>query len=372
MIEAAGNMHMHTYYSDGEGWHDDIANGAIEAGLDFVIVTDHNIWVDGVEGYYENENGRVLMLIGEEVHNVRRRPQASHFLAYGADRELASFAADPQRLIDETNAAGGYGFLAHPHERDLPIVNETNLGWHDWDIEGFAGLEIWNYMSNLKDSMVDIWSGMRIKNKHLAMLRTVPLADKPENHITAPPAKTLALWDKWLAEGKKISAIGGSDAHAAKIKVWPIFERILYPYAFLFRAVNTHLRLPRAFTGDVEHDKMMVLDAIGNGRSWIGYDAPHSTAGFRFTGQSRNKGSGNHKGSMGDEIRFDGSATLQVRTPAKANIRIVRHGEVVASVKNNTNLTHTPREKGAYRVECTIKHAGKERGWIYSNPIYLR
>ena len=52
MIEVAGNMHMHTYYSDGEGWHDDIADAAIEAGLDFVIVTDHNIWVDYIDGYY--------------------------------------------------------------------------------------------------------------------------------------------------------------------------------------------------------------------------------------------------------------------------------------------------------------------------------
>lgn len=357
---------MHTWYSDGEGWHDDIANAAIEAGLDFVIVTDHNIWIDGVEGYYENENGRVLMLIGEEVHNVRRQPQASHFLAYGADRELASFAADPQRLIDETNAAGGYGFLAHPHERDVPIVNETNLGWHDWDIDGFAGLEIWNYMSNLKDSMISIWERLPVKNKHLAMLYTASIANKPERYITQPEPRTLALWDELLAQGKQISAIGGSDAHAARIRVWSIFERILYPYAFLFRAVNTHLTLPQPFTGALATDKKMVLDAIGNGRSWIGYDMPHPTAGFRFIGQGRTKG------SIGDKIKLDAGATLQVKTPAKANIRIIRHGKVVASIKNNTNLTHIPVEKGAYRVECTINYAGKERGWIYSNPIYLR
>ena len=44
--EYAGNMHMHTRYSDGTVWHADIAAAAIDAGLDFVIVTDHNIWVD--------------------------------------------------------------------------------------------------------------------------------------------------------------------------------------------------------------------------------------------------------------------------------------------------------------------------------------
>ena len=38
----------------------------------------------------------------------------------------------------------GYGFLAHPHEDDLPLIDAPDLGWHDWDIEGFSGLEIWN------------------------------------------------------------------------------------------------------------------------------------------------------------------------------------------------------------------------------------
>ncbi|MCZ7670369.1 MAG: PHP domain-containing protein [Chloroflexi bacterium] len=81
LFELTGNMHMHTPYSDGEKYHKEIADAAIDAGLDYLIVTDHNIWVDGLEGYYENENGRVLLLVGEEVHNVRRQPQASHFLA---------------------------------------------------------------------------------------------------------------------------------------------------------------------------------------------------------------------------------------------------------------------------------------------------
>ncbi|HSM58601.1 MAG TPA: hypothetical protein VK879_20775, partial [Candidatus Sulfomarinibacteraceae bacterium] len=47
---------------------------AIRAGLDFIIVTDHNVWVHGVEGYYETDEGRVLLLTGEEVHDVRRQP----------------------------------------------------------------------------------------------------------------------------------------------------------------------------------------------------------------------------------------------------------------------------------------------------------
>ncbi|MCB0027560.1 MAG: PHP domain-containing protein, partial [Anaerolineales bacterium] len=153
MYEYRGNMHMHTPYSDGEQSHSEIAADAIRAGLDFIIVTDHNIWLDGLEGYHETADGRVLVLIGEEVHNVRRIPQANHLLVYGAGKELADFAADPQVLIDAVNQNGGCCFLAHPFERDVPIANEPNYGWHDWNIDGYHGLEIWNYMSSIKNEL---------------------------------------------------------------------------------------------------------------------------------------------------------------------------------------------------------------------------
>ena len=59
MFEVSGNAHMHTPYSDGIKWHKEIAADAIKAGLDFIIVTDHNVWVDEIEGYFENEQGKV-------------------------------------------------------------------------------------------------------------------------------------------------------------------------------------------------------------------------------------------------------------------------------------------------------------------------
>lgn len=364
LFEAVGNMHMHTPYSDGEGWHAEIAEAAIAAGLDYIIVTDHNIWVEGVEGWYENENGRVLLLVGEEVHNVRRQPQASHFLAYGAECELSPFAADPQQLIDETLNAGGIGFLAHPHEKFLPIFDEQDLGWHDWEIENFTGIELWNYMSSFKNRLADELENLPFKSKLLAKLTAVRVALNPDKYISTPEPETLALWDKWLAEGKRVTAVGNSDAHATPMSMGPI-QRIIYPYEFAFRAVNTHILTPKPFNGDLVHDKRLVLGALSKGRCWVAYDKPHPTKGFRFSGQ------GVDKGIMGDKVRLDAGATLQARAPIKADMRLVFQGEVVATVTNETNLTHIPVEAGAYRVECTIPYLGQERGWIYSNPIYL-
>src|SRR5260221_9863157 len=110
LYEYVGNMHMHTPYSDGEGSHADIARAANLAGLDFVVVTDHNVLVQGVEGYYgDEENGYVLVLTGEEIHDQQRDPQVNHMLVY-ADIELAQCAADPQGLIDAANQINGLTF----------------------------------------------------------------------------------------------------------------------------------------------------------------------------------------------------------------------------------------------------------------------
>ncbi|MCA9928888.1 MAG: PHP domain-containing protein [Anaerolineales bacterium] len=363
-FHAVGNMHMHTPFSDGEKWHGEIAADAIAAGLDFIIVTDHNIWVDGLEGYYEGENGRLLLLTGEEVHNVRRQPQASHFLVYGAESEMAPCAADPQALIDATCAAGGYGFLAHPHENGLPQLGYPNLGWHDWEIDNFTGLEIWNYMSSFINCLAVEMDKFPLKHPFLLKLLALRVALTPEKYIVGPETATLALWDELLAQGKRVTAVGNSDAHGTPMSLGPI-KRIIYPYEFLFRAVNTHLLLKEPLTGDAAHDKKLILTAIGKGHSWVGYDMPHSTKGFRFTGQGINKG------RMGDTIKLDAGATLQVSAPTRAHIRIIRHGSVVAEIKNETHLTHIPTEPGAYRVECSIPYEGMERGWIFSNPIYL-
>ncbi len=365
MHELVGNMHMHTPYSDGEKWHAEIADAAIAAGLDFIIVTDHNVWVDGVEGYYENENGRILLIAGEEVHNVRRDPQASHMLIYGAEREMSPCADNPQQLIDAVKEIGGYTFLAHPHEKDCRILPNDNLGWHDWDIDGFSGLEIWNYMSSFVNRMADQLNSLPMQNGILDKLTAIYVSFNNEKYITTPEPETLALWDKFLAEGKHIAAIGNSDAHGLMFKVGSI-EKEIYPYEYLFRCVNTHILLEEPLTDDLTYDKKRILTAIGKGNSWIGYDLPKSTKGFRFTGHT------SKKGVMGDRLHLNGGgATLQAIAPTRTNIRLIRHGEVVAEVRNDVNLTHIPVEKGAYRVECTIPYLGKERGWIYSNPIYL-
>lgn len=351
--EYVGNPHVHTPYSDGTLYHADVAKAALAAGLDFVIVTDHNVWVRDVEGIYSEPGGRrLILLVGEEVHDVRRRPQANHLLVYGAEAEVAQYAPHPQRLIDAVRTAGGFCFLAHPFEKAAPRVSEPAIPWVDWEVSGFTGLEIWNIMSEFK-SLVRYW------------FNALRYARDPEAGIRGPFPPLLALWDKLLAEGRRVAAIGGADAHGRTYR-WGPFQRVLFPYEYLFRMVNTHILTPRPLTGDFLHDRALIYEALRRGHAWVGYDRIHPTAGFRFSSQAWRA-----EAIMGDELPLGTGATLQVRTPVMADIRLVCNGYVVKREERATNLTYITSEPGAYRAEAYLPFRGRKRGWIFSNPIYL-
>lgn len=354
MAEIVTNLHMHTTYSDGMGTHADIAREAIKSGiLDVVIVTDHNVYVQDVEKYYEEGDRKILLLVGEEIHDQARDPQKNHLLVFNANRELATFAPNPQVLIDQVNRVGGLSFLAHPVDPALPLFNQTDISWDNWEVQGYTGIELWNGFSELKTVV-------------RTRLDAIKLAFMPELMAHNPIPELLEHWDRLLAAGQKVAAIGGSDAHALVQRMGPL-KKVIFPYEYHFRSINTHLITPQALTGDLNTDKKLVYEALAKGHCFIGYDLPAPTTGFRFTAQGRDLNA-----SMGDELVSPESITLQIRVPLPAEIRLIRNGEVVESWNRREVCTFTTSTPGAYRVEASIHFINKQRGWIYSNPIYYR
>ena len=352
MHEIIVNLHMHTRYSDGGGSHQDIAEAALKCGLDAVIVTDHNVLVSGFEGYIKEGKRKVLMLVGQEIHDQDRNPQKNHLLVFGAEKELATFADDPQMLINAVRESGGLSFLAHPNDPAAPAFHETDISWVDWPVTNFTGIELWNGLSELKTVVP-------------TKLHGVLYAFFPEFIARHPIPATLRKWDELLTKNRVV-AIGGSDAHAHEMHLGP-FRRVIFLYEFHFKAINTHVILPNPFTGEVNTDKKMIYDSLSAGHCFIGYDLPASTRGFRFTAQGREADV-----IMGDEIPARGGVTLQVRTPSSAEIRLIKDGKLIQMWKNQAVTAHITTEPGVYRVEAYRRYLGCKRGWIFSNPIYVR
>ena len=347
------NLHMHTTYSDGTGSHRSIAEAAMRAGLDAVIVTDHNVLVQGQEAYYRNGAKRVLLLVGEEVHDQARVPQRTHLLVFGAGREMAGYAEDPQVLIDNVRKAGGICFIAHPHESAAPSIGEDAITWDDWQVQGFTGLELWNGLSEIKTLIP-------------TKLHAIFYAYFPDLIPHGPPPATLAKWDELLVEGRQVYTVGGSDAHELKLHAGPL-KRTVFPYARHFSAINTHLLLPQPLSGELAVDRKLVLDALGQGNAFTGYDLPAPTRGFRFTAHGRDE-----TVIMGGELAAEGGVTFQLRLPQPQECRLIKDGEVVKSWSRQQNCAHVITQPGAYRVEAYIRYFGKRRGWIFSNPIFVR
>jgi hypothetical protein len=352
MYEYVGNLHMHTPYSDGHASHEDIARAALKAGLDFVVTTDHNVWIGGVDGYRTFGEKRVLLLVGEEVHDQTRIPQKNHLLVYETLNELSQFSQDPQKLIDEVNDAGGLAFIAHPYDPEAPAFNEPDLSWVDWDIDGFIGIELWNFMSEFKSLLGSFFKALFY-------------AYNPNRVATGPFAQVLARWDGLLSSGKRVVAIGGADAHAFPVRVGPL-RAVLYPYDFHFRTVNTHIVTNDPLIGDLDIDRKRIFAAIRRGHCFVGYDLPAPTNGFRYSAI----GDDDHV-IMGDQLQAGFGVTLQVKLPRRASIRLIRNGVTIKEWENSEAAVHTATAPGAYRVEVHTYYKGKMRGWIYSNPIYI-
>ncbi|NTW13340.1 MAG: CehA/McbA family metallohydrolase, partial [Anaerolineales bacterium] len=296
---------------------------------------------------------RVLLLVGQEVHDQDRVPQKNHLLVFNANRDLSTLADDPQVLINRVSEAGGLSFIAHPWDPEAPAFNETDISWEAWDVQGFTGIELWNGLSELKTLVPTKLHGL-----FYALF--------PQFIGHRPIRETIQKWDELLSEGRRIVALGGSDAHAMHMHMGPL-HRVIFPYEFHFRTVNTHVFIPEPLTGDAPTDKKMIYEALAEGHCFVGYDLPAPTRGFRF----RAKGL-EHSAVMGDEIPAKGGVTLHIHLPAKADLILLKDGVSLGTWRDKQTLTHNTSEPGVYRVEVHRSYLGKKRGWIYSNPIYVR
>jgi hypothetical protein len=346
--EIVANPHVHTPYSDGAWYHAQVAQAAAEAGIEVVIVTDHNVWVDEVEGYYDG----VLLLVGEEVHDVQRLPQCNHLLILGAEVEMAPHSQDSQQVIRAVKDKNALCFLAHPVERSSPLGPElAAIPWDDWEVDGYTGIELWNYMSEFK-ALIQ------------TRLAAVFYAVFPDLGIKGPFRHTLRLWNRLLAQGRRVVVIGGGDAHGTDYALGPI-KRVVFPYKHLFECVNTHILIPSTLTRDVASDKAAIYAALRNGHCFVAYDRLGPARGFRFYARS-----GSQVVIMGDELKREAALTFHVEVPAPADIRLLCDGAVVARSRGQ-HLGFTTVVPGVYRVEVYQRYRLRQRAWIFSNPVYV-
>ena len=317
-----GDLHSHTVHSDGDWTKRELLSAARKAGLDFIAVTDHNtvshLFDDGALGAgigaSDAGNGPdPLVIAGMELTTFH-----GHALSLGT-RAWIDWGAMPggrsmPQIAAEVTRLGGYFVIAHPHSEGDPTCTGC-----DWRIaEMMPG----------SSPAVEVWNG--------------PWGGDSHNE------DALALWYRWLNEGRRLVATAGSDAHGPLGLVGSVGRNVVWADALSEQAV---------------------LRSIAAGRLYVS-SGPHldlsAERGARIAGVGESlPGSGQSPGASAAEIRLGWRGC-----PPGAVVRLVTDGTVAADI---------PAEgDGTWRWErvsarwCTVEV--RERSGILlavANPVFL-
>ena len=344
-----GCLHVHSTDSDGDRSIPHIIAAARDAGLDFIVLTDHvplplnpqrpDGWQDGV-----------LVAVGLEL-----RAAGEHCVVLGPEpAQLARHTnvLDHDEAIDrlqQIRAGGALVFVAHPRTVRKRLFHLGPPGWTDWDLDIYDGIEIWPYMHDwIRD--------LKLRN-FLSHVR------EPDRWITGPEPDVLRHWDQAGAR-RRCVAVGALDNHARRIpfRRWGPALLEIFPHRQCFQTVRTHVLAPQPFTGDAAADLPALYALLAQGRSYVSYDLLADATGFTFAAERQGRPI-----LMGDEAPAGSPLDFRARCPVDAALTLLRDGQPIARATGR-ELAARADQPGVYRIEARLDN----RPWLFSNPIYLR
>ena len=337
MHEVVGAIHLHSCYSDGSGTLRDITAAAARAGIDFVVLTDHDTLAPATDQWQGWHDG-VLLVTGAEI-TCRER---SHVVVLGAaDVEQLRWKPLRRVLFDLANQ-GAAAFVAHAHPAHIMGISLKAGELVDWEVPGFTGVELWSFMHDVCDGLTP-W-------------RMPSFLYSWREYIRGPHPDTMAHWDR-ITQQRCFPAIGALDNHAIVV---PVVGKRFLPYEEGFRTLRTHV-FCQEWTGTAA-DADRLVEAICAGRALLALDLLADGRGFVFEADWAGQTLG-----MGEERTWAGPAALRVRSPQAAHLVLVRDGVRVAEAQADA-LDYRAETPGVYRAEAYLDG----RPWIFTNPIYLR
>jgi len=331
-----GAIHIHSRFSDGSGRVKDIVKAAQDAGLDYIIISDHDELPPEqlkFQGWHKN----LLVVCGVELAACRLGGR--HFLALGVDSHLPYRKKPLGEKLERIQEDGGISIIAHPSGPFKPWRGQTHFAWRKFPESSFHGLEIWTYLHDWMSSLV--------------LTRLRESINRSDHYLRGPDARLLAQWDE-LNQRRRVAGIGSQDNHARWV---PFLKLRVFAYEYLFRRLLTHVVMEE-FTGDAKQDISALLAALRDGRAYFANNGIAPADGFQFIAEDDK-----NQHLMGAWL--EGPAkVLRISAPEKAEVRLICNGAAVASDAADHLDLHNPAP-GAYRVEMRING----NPWLFSNHI---
>ncbi|MFP5330993.1 MAG: CehA/McbA family metallohydrolase [Acidimicrobiia bacterium] len=222
-----GDFHAHSTLSDGVLPPERFIAEAEREELDFFAITDHNTWSYPAFAHSEH----VLVIPGIEV-----TMPYGHFNVFSIDEAEPDWVQDlpePGPVMRDDQRGRAVDLVETiARQRLRASINHPLLFPWEWvdpavPLAAFRYLEVWNDPT---------W---------------------PENRLANPAAH--AMWDRWLAAGLRVTAVGGSDFHNP--------EKTVRGDGV---TVDGHrVGIPRTYVEATEATPAAVLDAVDAGRVFV-------------------------------------------------------------------------------------------------------
>jgi len=351
-----GAFHLHTVRSDGTGTLDEVAAAAAQAGLTFVIVTDHG---DGTRPPAPPAYRHGVLVIDA----VELSTSGGHYVALGLPIASYPFRGEPSDVVEDVRDAGAFGIATHPESP------KAGLAWHDWRAR-VDGLEWVNVDSEWRDESP---LGLAQALLSYPWRPTESLAG-----LLDDAARALARWDALTAE-RRVVTIAGVDAHgglalerddtgAGEYKAKPLVR--LPSYRAVFRLLDNCVLLDGPLTGDGVGDAAAVIQAVRRGRVSSTVSGAAGPGWVVLSAESNG-----NRVWMGDTIWPQGPVSFDVTTNAPPSSRILlkRNGTVVGSAIGPSARFVLPAGRGAYRTEVWLPERTTRARipWGMTNPVYV-
>lgn len=342
-FSSIGAIHIHTKFSDGTGDIETISKAAKNAGLDWIIVSDHNDF-SVKEGIY---NG-VCVIKSEEIS-----PDiGNHLLAFDIKEEIIK-SEDTTENIENVHKQGGFCFAAHPDESDFRKNPNPPIKWQDKTIVP-DGIELWNWFSD--------WAN-RYNNQNIFYIAYAYLFRKKLIRGTEP--QTRFWWDKINNVRDEIfPAIAGTDAHALKINNF-LIPVTIFPYEYCFNTAVNQIFTDEKLSSDFETAKKQVFNAIKKGNTLLLNRKKCRKDNYKKLSLTVVNSVGETV-YCGEKIKLDSDTKIELHLHKKAEISLFLDGNEIR-YDNTNNFVHNVTERGKYRIEVYNGNSPV----LYSNPILV-
>lgn len=356
-----GVINVRTSLSRGSSSPQEVIQDAKAAGLDFLVLTDRNIYHsegDSLNGYHGNLlvfNGAEYTFLDSRIFHIyfdpEKRPR-SHQEANLISADLLSQRRDLQRdpLV----------MLANPFN--------PNPTWTGAYPPGLDGIEV------LNPNAISQKSWLRSKVNVLWSILVYPFSSRYSFlRLFREPHEELALWDR-LNQERPVIGFAGSEASATALPFSNVFLK--FPsYQKSFEIFSNHVILNSELTGNPSKDRQKLFSAIRAGNFYMALDLLGNPKGFLASLHDKNK-----VYMMGSQVKFNINQKIKVQLPVEPKdfyeIIMIKDGRSVF-LSNEPTLEFDIKEPGVYRVVVRViptlplPDAKKWINWIYTNPFYV-